>query len=160
MLLLEKYFQSCQACFGRTECEWVNPSNASNTFVQSTRMQTFFWTSKPCHVGIHWIALAEYSQMSTHTPGFQWFFIFLHHFVLDKLALSSLRVKRWIKRELDKYPLPNKARNTKAWKQRNLEIYRDRLINRTYRLIAHLTSDFDDWLQFYKIDYLKSFLKK
>ena len=26
--------------------------------------------SKPCHVGIHWIALAEYSQMSTHTPGF------------------------------------------------------------------------------------------
>ena len=25
----------------------------------------------PCHVGIHWIALAEYSQMSTHVPGFQ-----------------------------------------------------------------------------------------
>ena len=30
--------------------------------------------SKPCHVGIHWIALAEYSQMSTHVPGFQPFF--------------------------------------------------------------------------------------
>ena len=26
---------------------------------------------KPCHVGIHWIALVEYSQMSTHVPGFQ-----------------------------------------------------------------------------------------
>ena len=36
---------------------------------------------------------------------------------------------------------------------------RDRLINRTYRLIAHSTSDFDDRLQFHKIDYLKSFLK-
>ena len=26
--------------------------------------------SKPCRVGIHLIALAEYSQMSTHVPGF------------------------------------------------------------------------------------------
>ena len=24
MLLLEKYFQNYQACFGRSECEWVN----------------------------------------------------------------------------------------------------------------------------------------
>ena len=30
--------------------------------------------SKPYHVGIHWIALAENSQMSTHLPGFQPFF--------------------------------------------------------------------------------------
>ena len=30
--------------------------------------------SRPCHVGIHWIALTEYSQMSTHVPGFRWFF--------------------------------------------------------------------------------------
>ena len=27
--------------------------------------------SKPGHVGIHWKALTEYSQMSTHVPGFQ-----------------------------------------------------------------------------------------
>ena len=33
-----------------------------------------FWkSSKPCHVGIHWIALAECSQLSTHVPGFQFF---------------------------------------------------------------------------------------
>ena len=33
-----------------------------------------FWeTSKPCQVGIHRIALAEYSQMSTHMQGFQSF---------------------------------------------------------------------------------------
>ena len=36
--------------------------------------QKDFWkTSKPCHVGIHWIALTEHSQMSTHVPGFQSF---------------------------------------------------------------------------------------
>ena len=38
-------------------------------------------------------------------------------------------------------------------------ISRDRPINRTYWLIAHSTSDFDDRLQFYKIDYFLSFLK-
>ena len=39
------------------------------------------------------------------------------------------------------------------------EISRDRPINRTYQLIAHSTSDFDDRLQFYKIDYFKFFEK-
>ena len=43
----------------------LNPFNAVATFVQSTRKQ-----SKPCHVGTHWIALTEYSLMSTHLPGF------------------------------------------------------------------------------------------
>ena len=45
-----------------------------------------------CHLGIHWIDFAEYSQMSTHLPGFKSFFIFLHHFVLAKLPASSIRV--------------------------------------------------------------------
>ena len=31
-------------------------------------------TSKPCHVGVHWKALAEYPQMSTHVTGFRPFF--------------------------------------------------------------------------------------
>ena len=31
--------------------------------------------------------------MSTHMPGFQSFFSFLCHFVLAKLATSSIRVK-------------------------------------------------------------------
>ena len=44
-----------------------NPSDAEATFDQSARVQTI----KPC---THWIALAEYSQMSTHVPGFQLFF--------------------------------------------------------------------------------------
>ena len=46
------------------------------------------------HVGIHWIALAEYSKRSTHLPGFQSFFSFFsNHFVLAKLATTSIRVK-------------------------------------------------------------------
>ena len=32
--------------------------------------------SNPCHVGIHWKALTEYSLMSTYVPGFQSFFRF------------------------------------------------------------------------------------
>ena len=48
----------------------VNPSNVEATFVLSTRTQRFWKTSKPCHVGIHWIALLEYFHMSTHLPGF------------------------------------------------------------------------------------------
>ena len=44
----------------------LNPINAKATFVQSARTP-----AKPSHVNIHWIALAEYSQMSTHVLGFQ-----------------------------------------------------------------------------------------
>ena len=34
-----------------------------------------FWKpSKPCCVGTHWISLTEYSQMSTHLPGFRPYF--------------------------------------------------------------------------------------
>ena len=50
--------------------------------------------SKPCCVGIYSIALAEYSQMSTHVPGFQSLFRFFAYFVLDKLTSSSIRVKK------------------------------------------------------------------
>ena len=53
----------------------------------------FLKPSKPCHVGIHWIALDEYSQMSTHMPGFRSCPFFLRHFELAKLATSSIKVK-------------------------------------------------------------------
>ena len=56
-----------------------------------------FWKpSKPsCHVVIHWIALAECSQMSTHLQGCQSFLVFLHHFVLAELVAISMRVKAY-----------------------------------------------------------------
>ena len=42
--------------------------------------------SKLCHVGIHWKALAEYSQMSNHVPGFQSFVRFSVPFCIGKIS--------------------------------------------------------------------------
>ena len=54
---------------------------------KAPKYKDFWKTSKPCHVGIHWIALTEYSEMSTHVQGFQSIFsVFFHYFVLAKLA--------------------------------------------------------------------------
>ena len=44
-----------------------NPSNAEATFVQSTRMQRK--PSTTCQVGVHWIPLTGYLNVSTHVPG-------------------------------------------------------------------------------------------
>ena len=49
-------------------------------------------SSKASHVGIHWKALTEYFQMSTHLPWFQSVLSFLPSFQ-NKLATSSIRVK-------------------------------------------------------------------
>ena len=65
------------------ELSAVNPSYAEATFVQS---KDFWRPSKPCHVGIHWLALAEYSPMSTHVPGVQSFFRFFAWFWIGKIS--------------------------------------------------------------------------
>ena len=54
----------------------VNPYNAKAIIPQSQGRKDFWKPSKPCHVGIYLIALAEYTQMSTNVPGFQSFFSF------------------------------------------------------------------------------------
>ena len=56
-----------------------NPSDAEVTFIQCTRMQT-------SHVGIHWIARTEYSQMSTHMPGFQSIWRFFASFCIGRIS--------------------------------------------------------------------------
>ena len=49
-----------------------NPANAEAELSSKIQGCTDFWKPfEPCHVGIHWIGLAVYSQMSTHVPGFQ-----------------------------------------------------------------------------------------
>ena len=66
-----------------------NPSNAETTFVPKHKNANLFSRpSKPCHVGTHWKALAEYSHMSTHLPGvFSQFFRFLGIiFVLGRIS--------------------------------------------------------------------------
>ena len=59
---------------GHSEEEDIREDRLSvlrGTFVKGDK--DFRKPSKPCHVGIHWTALTEYSQMSTHVPGFQSF---------------------------------------------------------------------------------------
>ena len=70
----------------------VNPSYMRRLLSSTAQGSEDFWkTFKPCHVGIHWKALTEFFQMSTHVPGFQSFFSgFLHHFVIAKLASRSM----------------------------------------------------------------------
>ena len=81
------------------------PSNAeASYFHRMTRMQRFFKTIKPCHVGIHWKALAEFSQMSTQMPGFQPFLGVLQHFVLAKLATIRIWMKACERTSLDARP--------------------------------------------------------
>ena len=66
-----------------------NALNLSMLRLLSSKAQgcNFFWKpSKPCHVGIHWIALDDYSQMSTHMPGFQSFFSFFASFCIGKIS--------------------------------------------------------------------------
>ena len=43
--------------------------------------------------------------MSTHEPGFQSFFRFLHHFVLAKLATNSIRVNKAMLNQTGAIPL-------------------------------------------------------
>ena len=42
---------------------------------------------------MHWIALVEYSQMSTHLPGFQWFLRFFASFGIDQISHQQHKVK-------------------------------------------------------------------
>ena len=53
---------------------WVNPPNAEGTSSKAQRHKDFREPFKSCHVGLYWIALVEYSQMSTDMPLFQSFF--------------------------------------------------------------------------------------
>ena len=59
----------------------LDPSNDRGTFSKD------FWkTSIPCHVHIHWIALAEYSQMSTQMTGCQSFLRFFASFCIGQIS--------------------------------------------------------------------------
>ena len=69
-------------------CPWLkyfNTKKNNNLFLTLTMLRLIlspkaqgckdFWKpSQPCHVGIHWIAFNEYSQMSTHVLGFRLIF--------------------------------------------------------------------------------------
>ena len=71
--LLWQHAESSSSEFSLTHSSlWITPAFNWIHISQDT---------KPCHVGIHWIALPEYS---------------LHHFVLAKLATSSIGVNLFV----------------------------------------------------------------
>ena len=63
---------------------FFNPSNAEATLAQERK--NLWKPTKPCHVGIHWIALTEYSQMSIHSPRFRGFFRISALFCIGKIS--------------------------------------------------------------------------
>ena len=70
-----------------------NHFNVEATSVQSTRTLRFLKTiiTPSCWYSLDSSRWVRYSQMSAHLPGFQSFLRFLHHFVMTKLATSSIR---------------------------------------------------------------------
>ena len=54
--------------------------------LKSTRKENFLKKHINCHVGIHWKALAEYSQMRTHVPVFRSFFRFFASFCIGQIS--------------------------------------------------------------------------
>ena len=75
------------------DARYVNLSTAETTFVRSTKC--FENHLNPVMlVSIGLLSRTDHSPMSSHLPGFPSFFrFFLHHFVLVKLATTSIRVK-------------------------------------------------------------------
>ena len=64
-----------------------------------------FWKpSLPCHIGIHWKALAEYSQMRPICQGFSEFSGCVHHFVMAKFATSSIKVNTSLCTQFGSFP--------------------------------------------------------
>ena len=59
----------------------------------SSKAQFFFKPSKSFHVGIYWIAPTEYSQMSTHVPGFLSFFMFFASFCIGRISHQQRKGK-------------------------------------------------------------------
>ena len=69
------------------------PSDAEAIFCPKHKdAKTFFKPSKPCHVGIRWISLTEYSNTGTHMPGFQTFFSFFSLFCIVQISQQQHNV--------------------------------------------------------------------
>ena len=69
----------------------ISPSNAKATFVQITI------PSNPGHIGMHWLALAEYSEEYPYARVSVILFSgSLHYIVLAKLATLSIKVKQMV----------------------------------------------------------------
>ena len=53
-------------------CFYISPFDAEAPFLKGPKKEeNFQYILKSCHIRMHWKALDEYYQMSTHLPGFQ-----------------------------------------------------------------------------------------
>ena len=67
--------------------DWCfNPSNAEATFCPKDKDPNIFEKHLNPHVGILWIALIEYFQMSTHVP---WFSVIFQVFCIILYQISQ-----------------------------------------------------------------------
>ena len=74
-----------------------------------------FWKpSKPCH----WIALADYPQMSTHLPGFQSFFRFIASICIGQI--SHQQHKGFT--QLSCYPCPESHSKSSEFQIKSLDV--------------------------------------
>ena len=79
---------------------WPIPLTLSMLRLPSSKAQgcrLFYKLSKPCHVGIHWIALTECFPISTHVPGFQSFFSFFASFCNGRIIHQQHKGYGWKK---------------------------------------------------------------
>ena len=67
----------------------LNPSMPRLLSSKAQERRNYWKLFKPCHVGIHLKALAESYQMNTYLAVF---LLFLHYFLLTKLASNCTRV--------------------------------------------------------------------
>ena len=91
-----KYFRKPPANLPHTFCKTIFHSLVISKLVSTLPMlrllsktqgcNDFCEPSKPCHVGIHWITMAEYSQMSTHVPRFCHFSGFSALFCIGEIS--------------------------------------------------------------------------
>ena len=91
MLACKSRFRDCRLYFFLSS---INPSNAEVSFIQITRTQIF---SKTIETLSCWYSLESSHRVLPYEYPFARvsviFQVFLHHFVLAKLASSSIRVK-------------------------------------------------------------------
>ena len=72
----------------------VATESTSDLTLQMLRRKGIWKPSQPCHVGIHWKAPANNSQIRIHVPVFQWFFSFFASFYIWRIGHQQHKGQR------------------------------------------------------------------
>ena len=75
------------------KCQWLTLPMLRLISSKALGCKHFCKPFKPCHVGIHWIVLPEYSQMSTHLLAFHSFFrVFFASFSIGQISQRQHKI--------------------------------------------------------------------